>query len=239
MATEPCGAEHPEMPGVLCEKPRPCYVVHWNETLKEPWPGPPIPDKESRKKEVDAMAADIPRPKTTGPPEVPEHHAPFVRNNDPPNSHEAIEVYEPKRETIKAAVLAHFQARLGEWLDSAGLDAVGGGKSGERRMRELRREGWPIEGRRVSGNNWQHRLVSMTRMPRSYREAILLSIRYVALTQETVTRAAVMEDLWACGVQASGQDVDVMLSAEPLDRKWVKWAGEDYTSLIYPDEPGF
>jgi hypothetical protein len=56
---------------VLCDKPRPCYVYHWNDTANQDWPAPPIPDKESRKKEVDAMAADIPRPKTTGPPVLP------------------------------------------------------------------------------------------------------------------------------------------------------------------------
>lgn len=81
------------------------------------------------------------------------------RNTDPVNSHVAAELYEPKRGTSRAAVLALLKERRGEWIDAPDFCEVGG-FAATRRLRELRASGWPIETRRKpgSGTTWQHRL---------------------------------------------------------------------------------
>jgi hypothetical protein len=78
-------------------------------------------------------------------------------------------------------------------------------------------------------------------MNRSYREAILLSIRYVALMEPSLTPAEVLDDLEANGVKATKEDVDELLRTEAVDRDWVEdpGVGYHYRSLIFLDEIPF
>lgn len=87
----------------------------------------------------------------------------LVRHDDPANAHQAIENYEPRRNTAKARVLACLRSRRGEWIDAVEFTAPEiGGFAGTRRLRELREAGCPIETRPSPGqpNVWQHRLMA-------------------------------------------------------------------------------
>lgn len=41
--TELCAVPHPEDPGVLCDKPKPCWVYHANARAQRIWEGTPLP----------------------------------------------------------------------------------------------------------------------------------------------------------------------------------------------------
>jgi hypothetical protein len=81
----------------------------------------------------------------------------FARAAGPATSISAAAVYEPVRNTRKTAVANYLLEHEGEWIDAATFNDVGG-RAGDRRMRELRQDGWKIETRRVAGNSYQHRL---------------------------------------------------------------------------------
>jgi hypothetical protein len=81
----------------------------------------------------------------------------FARINGPVNSKVAAANYEPVRVTRKTAVAVFLLDHVGEWFNASVFNEVGG-RAGDRRMRELRSDGWKIETRRVAGNTYQHRL---------------------------------------------------------------------------------
>jgi len=160
---EPCGDEHPDHPGIFCTKSQPCWGVHFNnDALRERgigvWPSTPYPSKKSRKSEAADITNNAEPEVHTGPPSA----RTLRRNNDPSNSHEAIERYEPKRGTARERVLTYLRAHIGEWVDAPALTTFEvGGFGGTRRLRELRDMGWPIETRPSPDgtNTWQHRLL--------------------------------------------------------------------------------
>jgi hypothetical protein len=71
---ETCGEPHPEHPEVTCEKPRPCYALHWNIAHQMDWDGepppPPPPPPKTRKAQAAGIANGIPAAPTTGPPDL-------------------------------------------------------------------------------------------------------------------------------------------------------------------------
>lgn len=151
--TDLCGAEHPERPEVTCDKPLPCYHFHSSREHRTAWGSQPAPPKRGRSEtktrvKVDEMASRAAK-KT------------FVREHDLETAHEAIERYEPHRDTAKGRVLAYLREHAGQWVDAPDLTTPEvGGFAGTRRLRELRDDGWPIETRPKPGetNLWQHRL---------------------------------------------------------------------------------
>lgn len=143
------------------------------EPVEWGWVDPPAVIKGrrvTRKEFIDKVSPikDSTSPATkTGPPDLSK----FRRNDDPPNSHEAIKAYEPYRETAKGRVLDLLVKNLGTWLDNTDFarEEVGG-FAGTRRLRELREEAdenglwYCIETRRKPGTKsvWQHRLLNRT-----------------------------------------------------------------------------
>lgn len=83
----------------------------------------------------------------------------FARKTGPINSRVAATKYEPNRVSRKAAVAVFLLNNEGEWFDAQTFNDVGG-RAGDRRMRELRQDGWKIETRQKPGasNVYQHRL---------------------------------------------------------------------------------
>lgn len=81
----------------------------------------------------------------------------FARANGPLNSITAAHRYEPTRNTNKTVVANYLLDREGEWISAATFNDIGG-RAGDRRMRELRQDGWHIETRNVGGSSYQHRL---------------------------------------------------------------------------------
>lgn len=142
--SELCGEPHPDQPSVQCDKAKPCYGYHANALRDLVWPGNPKPRRRAdggKLKDIKARA--------------------LVRKDDPETAHEAIERYEPKRDTAKGRVLAYLRERAGQWVDAPELTAQEvGGFAGTRRLRELRDAGYPIETRPhpAAENTWQHRL---------------------------------------------------------------------------------
>lgn len=82
----------------------------------------------------------------------------FARANGPATSKTAAAVYEPTRMTRKAAVANYLLDHVGEWTTASTFNIIGG-RAGDRRMRELRQDGWRIETRRQADNVFEHRLV--------------------------------------------------------------------------------
>lgn len=83
----------------------------------------------------------------------------FARANGPASSIAAAVAYEPTRNTNKTVIANYLLDHEGQWIDAATFNDIGG-RAGDRRMRELRQDGWKIETRRVGANTYQHRLVT-------------------------------------------------------------------------------
>lgn len=85
--------------------------------------------------------------------------------------------YTPTRDTSKAAVANYLLDHVGQWIDTATFETVGG-VSGTRRMRELRENGWAISSRRAPGGTTrQHRL---TKAPTKAIQARFRTVAKVA-----------------------------------------------------------
>jgi hypothetical protein len=97
----------------------------------------------------------------------------FARTNGPVNSKVAAANYEPVRVSRKAAVAVFLLDHIGEWFDASVFNEVGG-RAGDRRMRELRADGWKIETRRAAGNVYQHRLAKAPakKVQTAYRQVV-------------------------------------------------------------------
>ena len=153
MAAETCRTEHPDQPGVYCERIPPCWGYHaqgritWPSDIEHP--GTRASQTKSKRAQIisSTQPRRTPRPVTVG----------------SPTSEEAWRRYEPKADTAKGRVLGYLRERMDQWVDAPVLtsDDVGG-FAGTRRLRELREDGWLIETRPKPGgtNTWQHRLVS-------------------------------------------------------------------------------
>lgn len=88
----------------------------------------------------------------------PEHRPPLAGHDDPPNSHEAAALFEPRRDSAKGRVLAFLRSRPGVWVEGHDLCAPAvGGEEGKRRARELRQAGHPIEVRSQAKGAWLYR----------------------------------------------------------------------------------
>lgn len=90
---------------------------------------------------------------------------PVVGGNDPPSSYEAAERAMPKLGTRRREVLdALLWPRDGDgWVDGTELATSRcGGSEGLRRVRELQRQGWPVERRPDpdSATSWQYRIAA-------------------------------------------------------------------------------
>lgn len=86
----------------------------------------------------------------------------FARTNGPINSIDAAVAYEPVRNTRKTIVANYLLDHIGEWIDAETFNEIGG-RAGDRRMRELRQDGWQIE-TRLSPSQfraYQHRLIKV------------------------------------------------------------------------------
>ena len=84
----------------------------------------------------------------------------LYRAEDPPNAGIAADAYEPIRGTARERVAAFLQDHQDEWVDMTTLRLPSiGGSSGDRRARELRQMGHPVENRQSpeSPNIWQWR----------------------------------------------------------------------------------
>jgi hypothetical protein len=83
-------------------------------------------------------------------------HPPVVRNNDPPNAHQAAAEIEGYRSTGRELVLQILQDANGDWVDGREFEAAG--SEGRRRVRELRSAGWFIDARSRGRGVWEYRL---------------------------------------------------------------------------------
>lgn len=119
---ETCGEPHPSRPEVTCEKPTPCYDVHYSLTAQIDWDGPPSPPPpppaKTRRAQVATMASHIPPASRTGPPEAERAHA---RHNDPDTSHEAAASVSDIRERQRYVLtcLEHLKEATDEELVEA------------------------------------------------------------------------------------------------------------------------
>lgn len=97
----------------------------------------------------------------------------FARANGPATSIAAALTYEPTRNTRKSVVANYLLDHVGEWINADTFNTIGG-RAGDRRMRELRQDGWNIETRRSSGNTYQHRLVKspIKKVVNQYRKVV-------------------------------------------------------------------
>lgn len=82
----------------------------------------------------------------------------FARSAGPVSSINAAIAYEPTRHTNKTIVANYLLDHAGEWIPASTFNDIAG-RAGDRRMRELRQDGWEIETRRAAGNLYEHRLV--------------------------------------------------------------------------------
>lgn len=176
MASEICGVEHPEH-GWICialpgnsHRNHHCHLGSWENTDFVAPPPPPPRRRRGQRSGTQSINDRFPNlgvgqfagfdldvaqgPDGQQPP-------PIVGNDDPENSHEAAERFEPVRDSARGRVLAYLRDHYGEWVDAPVLTHEDvGGFGGTRRLRELREMGWPIETQPHPSidNRWQHRL---------------------------------------------------------------------------------
>lgn len=94
----------------------------------------------------------------------------FAHANGPRSSISAALMYEPTRDTRKTIVANYLLDHQGEWIDASTFNDIAG-RAGDRRMRELRQDGWNIDTRvsPLGGRVYQHRLV---KAPAKYVQAL-------------------------------------------------------------------
>jgi len=56
-----CETPHPDRPGVLCDKHRPCFGYHANIAQMVNWPGVSVPNNRSRTVEMTRIANETAR----------------------------------------------------------------------------------------------------------------------------------------------------------------------------------
>jgi hypothetical protein len=72
--SEKCGAEHPTMEGVVCDKDLPCWAYHESIHADVIWDGIPLPEKSQTKasaeRKLNKVAENASAAVTTGPPVI-------------------------------------------------------------------------------------------------------------------------------------------------------------------------
>lgn len=172
-----CGAEHPVVLGVICERAPGNHPEHTG--TKPPFaPAIPLALQPYRRPEWFSWPNESYKPPPGGPgahkgrlkelaSQVPPEKR-LTRSDDPGAAHEAIKTYSRTRYKTRLGKVANFFLNhLGEWHDAVRfVDEEVGGFAGTRRVRELREEyGWDIEIRKHPDlnkpNTHQYRLARL------------------------------------------------------------------------------